>query len=174
MLNWWLVGFSRGDIDTVEISGVSEIKGVAHVGGLVGIAEEGHLRKTSATLNVSELHGNGGKIGGLVGFLQGMGCFITNSYFRGAVNAPNSENVGGLVGTSRGGISLSYAVSDVFGNSNVGTFIGDTRFGGKDRIVLSFASPINDESPTGNFVGTNTPDSFRAVKFAVIDPLNDH
>ena len=173
-----LVGFSQGIIDSVEIIGNSLVEGYVNVGGLVGIVGQGYLRKTSSIANVKGLPngggGNiGGNIGGLVGYLRGMGAYVTSSYFRGDVNAPGSKNVGGLVGLATGGVAFSYAVANVSRSIKSGLLIGEMDSAGKNRVAHSFASPIDNESDEGSFIGGSSLDGLINVKFATL-AVGDH
>jgi len=124
-----------------------DVTGVSYIGGLIG-GNYGVLSRSYATGNVS---GSGEMIGGLVGYnsatliegshatgsvtgtTAGGGSLgglvgtsdgtITQSYATGAVSSTGNE-VGGLVGRMSGDISYAYSTGDVTGGDHTGGLIG--------------------------------------------------
>lgn len=129
-----LVGYFDG-IDGVidEASATAVIEGDESVGGLVGYLRAGEVFRSFAEGNVTGLKDD--NVGGLVGYGRGS---IQASYATGTV--VGDGDVGGLVGDLRDGqISGSYAVGNVTGTSNdVGGLVGYSR--GDSSVSQSFAT----------------------------------
>jgi filamentous hemagglutinin family protein len=108
----------------------SEADIIGGSGGLVGYAADTMIAGCHVTGNVTS---NGSSLGGLVGYydIRADGYGISNCYAKGVVNAPSSNDVGGLIGTvsaSRAGapvlITGSFATGAVTGFNHVGGLVG--------------------------------------------------
>ena len=143
-----LVGYNKGTISDSHVTG--EVSGVSSIGGLVGLSQEGDVKTSYATSDVS---GMGGTVGGLVGLSHS----IHESYATGDVSG--SGAVGGLVGLTRGTISRSFATGDVNGEEKVGGLVGHNAGGPDAYIEQSFATgEVNGEEFVGGLVGHNKDD----------------
>lgn len=148
-------------------------------GGLIGAADlrtnAGMLTVDSsfATGNVlaSPTYGGFGNFGGLIGRLNTKAGTITNSYATGDVYAPNSNSIGGLIGSanSRGRdnymltIDGSYATGNVTGNRTVGGLVGSLT---GDFVSTRFGTPsghISNSWSSGNTVSTAPTTGFRGI-----------
>ncbi len=159
-----LVGRNVGSLSDVHAS--AEASGANNVGGLVGANDGGSISNAYATGNatattdcagglagyntssitLSHASGTatgGGHAGGLVGFNEGTGSSVTDSYATGTVSA-TARFSGGLVGENEGTVSGSYATGAVSGTISVGGLIGENQ-----EIVI-------DSYATGNVTGTGT------------------
>ncbi|MAL16538.1 MAG: hypothetical protein CL670_09815 [Balneola sp.] len=100
-----------------------KIEGSTYIGGLVGYANEGAIIKLSSSKG--EVIGTESGIGGLLGQLD-YGSRISESFSNGKVTG--QIQVGGLVGSNRGGlITNNYSRSTVSTNNNgqdIGGFVG--------------------------------------------------
>ena len=160
-----LAGRNTGTITECSVTGRAEASN-SHVGGLVGLNEEGGtISASSAAVRVisegtiagglvgrnrpggsitaghatGEVSANAtaGVVGGLVGINEGS---ITTSYATGATDSSNDG--GGLVGINAGSITTSYAT---------GRVAGDTRFFG--GLVGINAGSITTSYATGRVAG---------------------
>jgi hypothetical protein len=170
-----LVGYSAGQIVNTEAH-VSVLvgEGIADgAGGLVGGHEQGTIRDSLATGNVTS-HGRSA-VGGLVGYnywhahiensrasgdvthidgSSGAGGLagwnsestIINSHATGHVTAENTNDVGGLIGEMGYGATLE-------GGSASGTVIGDRRTGGLIGRVWQEGNWISDVQARGDVTG---------------------
>ncbi len=149
-----LAGYSRAEIDGLQVSG--EVTGAGiYVGGLIGFsAGEGRIRNSSSAVYVEGDESVGGlagrntgvlassfstgavsggyRVGGLVGF--NMLGQIDDCYAR--VEVTGLENVGGLVGDNRNTIRNCFATGAVTGETDVGGLVGFGRHGGS--VASSF------------------------------------
>jgi hypothetical protein len=126
-----LFGYTVGSsISNIGLENV-DITGRSHVGGLVGINENGTISNSYSTGDVS---GGGTFVGGLAGVSIGN---ITASYSKGNVSGADNY-IGGFVGMSENGtISNSYSTGDVSIEDvsmesfdiSVGGFVGGSRDG---------------------------------------------
>ena len=114
------------------IGNLAEYTGIGntfkYIGGLVGLQQSGSITASRATGDVYGGGGGQGRVGGLVGYSEGL---ITASQATGDVygGGGSQDSVGGLVGYSEGLITASQATGDVDGGS------GDySRVGGQDQL----------------------------------------
>ena len=146
-----LAGGSSGAIDSSFVT--TNVTGYGNTGGLVG-NNSGALNSSYSTgavasfLNASPA---GSNLGGLVGLNNG--GTIALGYTTGSVNAPDTAQVGGLVGSSTGAsaaILQSYARgSSITGYSQVGGLVGNN--GAAAAIV---GSRLIDGVGTAGVTGT--------------------
>ena len=119
-----LVG--RGDSIITNSYAKGSVKGADYVGGLVGLSN-GAITSSYATGSATATS-SFAEVGGLVGRLYGS---VMNSYATGSVTGAFSYfAIGGLVGLNDGDITNSYATGFVTGNDNVGGLVGRSRDGG--------------------------------------------
>ncbi|MGU3494386.1 MBG domain-containing protein [Xanthobacteraceae bacterium A53D] len=142
-----LLGFldATSNLDASSASGPTSTTGdnmQGTVGGLVG-SNSGSITNSHATGAVTS---GGDTVGGLVGRNDSGTGSIANSYATGTVTAEGMDisgsiyggnYVGGLVGTSGGDISRSYATGTVAGRIRVGGLVGDVDGG---SITESYAN----------------------------------
>ncbi|MBF6650588.1 filamentous hemagglutinin N-terminal domain-containing protein, partial [Methylobacter sp. BlB1] len=144
-------------------------------GGLIGFADLGvstgmlTVDGSFATGDVvlTDNYGGFGYAGGLIGRLNTKAGTITNSYATGDVYAPNSNAIGGLIGsaTSRGRdgymltISGSYATGNVTGYRTVGGLVGS--LGGAFSKTPS--ATISNSWSSGKVASTAPSTGFRGV-----------
>jgi hypothetical protein len=115
-----LIGMNTGRIGLCWSSG--EVSGLAYVGGLVGLNDEGTVRECYSRANVT----GDRNVGGLVGKTTDESSEVTNCYATGIVVA--DQYVGGLVGqVEQGRVYKCYSVGGVTGNRDVGGFTGRVR-----------------------------------------------
>jgi len=122
---------------------------IGYIGGLVGLNTATSISGCYATGNVI---GNGGSIGGLVGFNNGQ-CTISNCYATGnaSIISGNRDNVGGLVGDNvyYSTISNCYATGNASGNQdNAGGLVGRNA----SNSIISYCYATGSVSG-GNYVG---------------------
>ncbi len=145
-----------------------------NLGGLVGQNVDGRIDHSYATGIVTSTTLGANNIGGLVGlnsfFSAALGGKITNSYATGDVFAPNSDNVGGIVGKNDGSIKDSqYIGGTVTGREAVGGVAGyntgsPAAGGGLDHANAS--GTIIGIKRVGGVVGTNSTGN--AVNYATV------
>ena len=121
-----LVGLHQGDVISNSYASCL-VSGADGVGGLVGY----NLGSISGSFATGSVSGSGRQVGGLVGYLD-FRTDISVSYATGSVSGV--EEVGGLVGESRGDISDSYSTGSVFGDDYVGGLVGQ----GGENIANSY------------------------------------
>ena len=145
-----LVGENKGSISSSYAKGT--VSGDSQTGGLVGR----HLGGTiSGSYSGSEVAGTDSRIGGLVGVNES-NARIVNSHTRQEVRVSGTDQVGGLVGENKGGISNSYARGAVTGNSQTGGLVGVNE--SNARIVSSHVyreSRVSGKDQVGGLVGEN-------------------
>jgi filamentous hemagglutinin family protein len=153
-----LVGLNEGLVFGDSVSGTASTAGDAthaSVGGLVGYDMNGTIANSSSFATVS--CGNICSAGGLDGY-NDVGSTISDSVASGDVTGGTEANVGGLVGSSAGLITLSDAIGAVSGGeaANVGGLAGSTPSG---TITYSWASgAVNGGTGSydGGLVGLNS------------------
>ncbi|WP_211664962.1 hypothetical protein, partial [Litorilituus lipolyticus] len=141
----------------------------AGVGGLIGWADVNSFKiiiRDAGALGDIDVTGTGDEIGGLIGYTFSYttdGFIILDAFAKGNINAlaPNAttDKIGGLIGEVRGQITIdrSYASGDVYGNDNVGGFIG----GFYDQYIASVKGEITKSYSSGDVFGfdnTSTDD----------------
>ncbi|MEY3367202.1 MAG: hypothetical protein RI973_357 [Bacteroidota bacterium] len=129
-------------IDSCSVLGT--VTGNTNVGGLAGYC---YFSITHSSVGgvISNAGASPGDIGGLVGELD-TGTFIQFSYFYGEINAPQTDNVGGLVGFNQGSISNCYVNSkNITALSDAGGIAG----------YLHASGSIKDCFTIGNITGTD-------------------
>jgi filamentous hemagglutinin family protein len=117
------------------------IRGVNHVGSLVGFNDE---LVTNSYVSGGNVIGTGAYVGGLVG-ANYLGSWITYSFASAHVEGPNYAGV--LAGISRGSISYSHSSGSVSGLSNIGGLAGF------NESPISYCSSSANVSGTGNYIG---------------------
>ena len=153
---------SRSDTDNVglfsrlaegaAIRGViladSRTNGRDGVGSLVGF-NAGVIEDCSVTGSIVS---GRNQIGGLVG-TNAEGASMSRSYAIGSVFG-RDDNVGGLVGESRGSISDSYAIASVSGRGDyVGGLVGRNGGDASIRNTYAFSTVVGTTTRTGGLVG---------------------
>ena len=122
-----LVGYASHSflIDNCTVQGTGKVKGISHIGGLVGGSIginniDGKISNSSGKINVE---GSQSMVGGLAGHVEK--TQVSNCYAVGDVTGTDSE-VGGLVGVvnMRSSITQSYSLGKAVGKSKVGGLIG--------------------------------------------------
>ncbi len=145
----------------VEVSSVVIIEGFLHGfgGGLLGRAGTGatdvqvRIQNTSSAAAVSGRETNSDYIGGLVGYGE-RDVTLTEGHATGSV-AGRGDNIGGLVGSSKGTVSGS-ATESVIGNGalgsdNVGGLVGHNT----GTVTGSATGSVTGSSIVGGLVGYN-------------------
>ncbi len=158
-----LAGVNNGTITNVQSS--VPVTGFFQVGGLVGDQLGGSITNSSSSGVVtgeivpgSTSSGNPGPIGGLVGELDAGS--ITGSSATGAVTALDGDSIGGLIGLTNAGttVTLSFATGNVnaIPLTNGGVSIGGL-IGLNDSVVTeSFATgAVTGEQFVGGLIGDN-------------------
>jgi hypothetical protein len=151
------IGGLAGSASTTTIKGCSsetKVEGNSAVGGLIGTC----LYNTSISESSSSayVYAKSNRIGGLIGGTWS-DATITDCNTTGLVYAPNSDGVGGLIGSIWGGsnegtiIKYCNAIGLVDGNMNVGGLIGEAFFG-KIKECYSIAI-INGTENVGGLAG---------------------
>ena len=147
-----LVGYNEGDVSKSYATGT--VNGTNfHVGGLVGLNQDGNVRESYATGSVTGDNDVGGLVGGNIGE-------VSESYATGSVTG--ESEVGGLVGLNGGTVSESYAIGAVNSDgNNVGGLIGqigrDSSLGDnnhilRDSYVLEDAELTDENKVIGEIV----------------------
>ena len=115
-----LIGLNTGRVDLCWSSG--NISGVAYIGGLTGLTDDGTVKQCYSRANVT----GDRNVGSLVGKITDESSEITNCYATGTVEA--NQYVGGLVGqVEQGTVYKCYSVGSVSGNQDVGGLTGFVR-----------------------------------------------
>ena len=135
------------------------VTGNSLVGGLTG-SNGGTISASSSTSTVNGIGRYSGDIGGLVG-TNGPAFYVDHSetgiltqcYSAGAVNAGQSDKVGGLVGCNWGSVSECYSTNSVDGYSDVGGLVGSNP--GEVMHCYSAGSVRSVGAGGGGLVGTN-------------------
>jgi filamentous hemagglutinin family protein len=118
-----LIGGSENATVTESYS-TATVSGASTIGGLIGNSVQTAVSLSYATGSVT---GSGNDIGGLIGYSD-LNSSISQSNASGAVTgSATSDNVGGLIGTSDGTVSTSYATGIVSGGNSVGGLIGQSQ-----------------------------------------------
>ncbi|BBM89294.1 hypothetical protein COTS27_00991 [Spirochaetota bacterium] len=155
-------GFGEGLFGAVETSGVIKncaliavkISGNTHIGGLVGLLDNGTILHSYTSGSIL----TGVSVGGLVGIIQ-RGS-IMSSYS--SMSITGITFLGGLVGqipTRNGSVTNSYATGTVTSTdllASNGGLIGTLAFGGVTNSY-STGHPVGPGSDIGGFVGKFTP-----------------
>ncbi|ACV12247.1 GLUG domain protein [Halorhabdus utahensis DSM 12940] len=139
-----LVGYADGTTSTATITdsyAVGDALGDKRVGGLVGTAIQTEINRTYATGGATGTQSN---IGGLVGNATGTNTRVSNSYAVGSVTG--NSPVGGLIGTSEDGASVTDAYWDL------NTTGQDTSAGGTGLTT----SELKGNESLAGFTFTNT------------------
>lgn len=152
VLGYYEVGGLIGEMDNPDgikivddSHAFGDVTGYQRVGGLVGFAETANaapaeyleITNSSASGTVTGLPGSSGqvRVGGLLGglFTQNDGMvFSNNSYLGTAVNAPDFNQVGGLIGE----VLLDGGNTVISGNTVGGSIEGDSKVGGLIGYLL--------------------------------------
>ena len=110
-----LVGFSSAAVVGCDSTG--NVTGTAYVGGLVGVADGGLIRRCHGNCVVSGSGDDSHHIGGLLGSNGDRGTtgagIVTECFSEGTVNGGESGFVGGLMGGNFGSVSECYSTSTV-------------------------------------------------------------
>ena len=126
----------------------SRTNGRDGVGSLVGF-NAGVIEDCSVTGSIVS---GRNQIGGLVG-TNAEGASMSRSYAIGSVFG-RDDNVGGLVGESRGSISDSYAIASVSGRGDyVGGLVGRNGGDASIRNTYAFSTVVGTTTRTGGLVG---------------------
>ena len=126
----------------------SRTNGRDSVGSLVGF-NAGVIEDCFVTGSIAS---GGNQIGGLVG-TNAEGASMSRSYAIGSVFG-RDDNVGGLVGESRGSISDSYAIASVSGRGDyVGGLVGRNGGDASIRNTYAFSTVVGTTTRTGGLVG---------------------
>ena len=142
-----LVGENKGSISNSYARG--SVTGGSQTGGLVGL----HLGGTiSGSYALNQVVGTAPGVGGLVGVNES-NARIVNSHTRQEVRVSGKDQVGGLVGENKGGISNSYARGTVTGGSQTGGLVGENS--GLVRSAYSTGAVGGTDLP-GRLVGVNS------------------
>jgi hypothetical protein len=148
-----LVGKAGGSIDSCYYLG-EYVSGLDYVGGLAGFA----VNVKNSFVTADSVNGRDN-----VGGFAGRANFTDSSYSTAKVKG--GDNVGGLIGSSYGGVSNSYALGHVVGesekssagNDNVGGLIGYLY---KGSIIKSMAlGDVSGTTKLGGLVGRFDGDS---------------
>jgi hypothetical protein len=115
-----LVGLNTGDIGLCWSSG--NVSGVAYVGGLVGLTDDGTVKQCYSRANATGQR----NVGGLAGKTTDESSEVSNCYALGTVEG--DQYVGGLVGqVEQGRVYKCYSAGSVSGNRDVGGLTGRIR-----------------------------------------------
>jgi len=129
------------------------ISGYDWTGGLIGMQTGGFINDSYSTGSISETATSYAYFGGLLG---GGGGTISRSYSTCDVYAPNSDNVGGLVGLYEStSIANCYARGDATGNDYVGGLYGQNDY---DTTILNCYSTglVTGNTNVGGLIGGDT------------------
>ncbi|MHB1949063.1 MAG: two-partner secretion domain-containing protein, partial [Gammaproteobacteria bacterium] len=160
-----VIGSVQGLNSAISISQASSsatVNGIApsfsqYIGGVIGSAV-GNVAISNAysTGDVNVSSSSSTAVGGLIGYADGIS--IQKSFSAGIVNAQNSAaDVGGFIGEmdlNYSGVSItdSYSTSTVFGNLNVGGFIGLSN--GTNTLTNTYSiGDVNGVINVGGFIG---------------------
>lgn len=108
---------------------------VTDVGGAIGKSSGADLNLVAVRADIETSAGE--SVGGLVGREYIDSTIAFASYFQGDINAPASDGVGGLYGTTNANVDFMHASGSISGNSDVGGLVGYAQ--GSD-ITRSFYS----------------------------------
>ena len=159
-----LIGVNKADItggrDTVEDEDAGMYINKIYNNGVINVGTYGD---TDNDGDYEFTAGTGQNIGGLIGDNQ-KGS-LTAGYNTGAINAADSENVGGIAGSNSGTIDQVFNTvmvkpgskqdAAIEGGKNVGGLVGNNS--GTLRNAYNKTSEVNgNDSYTGNLVGTNS------------------
>ncbi len=158
-------GGGIGVIEQVAVEGT--IAGEGRVGGVVGESFEygGEITESYVLGEVLGV-GSGNGIGGVVGasgrFFSGHSierCFVAAN-----VSAPDSSQVGGLVGRTSfdGSIEDCYVIGNVTGDTTVGGVVGDTSSNGTSFENVYAAGEVNGDDAGGLYGSTGGSDTYTA------------
>ena len=99
------------------------VEGETNVGLLAGSLRSGIVERVSAQGSVRGIGGN--KVGGLIGFIDGVEAVVQDSFIDVALEVEGGANHGGLVGLSEGIVRNCYATGTVRTNvQSVGGLVG--------------------------------------------------
>lgn len=141
--------YTGGTITKSYASG--DIWGGNKIGGLVGYAKDTTISKSYATGSV---RADGSSGGGLVGTLET--STVNYSYATGNIHSFGGGDLGGLVGTTTGAVTLmqDYARGNI--ESTFGDFIGGFIGHGGDGLMVSDAysqGDVTGDDSVGGFIG---------------------
>ncbi len=132
-------------ISNLHIQGIEYLGLFGHLGSQAKISNLG--------LEVMDVNGTGGYVGGLAGESYGS---ITKSYSSGTVNGTRSR-VGALVGENHGSITTSRSTGMVTGFGDVGGLVG---YNGSGDISTSYSTgSVSGSLFVGGLVGVNDNNS---------------
>ncbi|MHC4266527.1 MAG: GLUG motif-containing protein [Planctomycetota bacterium] len=146
-----LAGSNHGIItdcySSTKVIGQGNFSGSVGTGGLIG-SNDGQVSNCYSTADVN---GNNNYVGGLIGYNSDDGV-IFNCYATGNVQGGN--DLGGLVGSNWGSVSLCSAAGNVSGNWFVGGLAGKNRGTITESCSTSY---VTGDDAVGGFVGNSYP-----------------
>ncbi|MDC0980387.1 Calx-beta domain-containing protein [Bdellovibrionales bacterium] len=169
------VGSNHGTISNVEVTGVSSVKGVSSIGGLVGLSN-GIISNSRSSANVrATTQGAGGLIG-----VAASSSNTFHSYSQGTVKG--TSQVGGLIGeayssaTITGCFSAGDVTADTVETLSVGRLYGLASGGGaapntSSNAYLATQSVNNTNNGSFHNFGANSR-SFAELSNNLTDPIS--
>lgn len=147
---------SDGVVDTGEIQGLKQGETSQNIGGLIGnnTTENGKTGSLTAGYNTGAINASGStNVGGIAGSNAG----IIGEVFNTVMTADGQNqtitggtNVGGLVGNNSGTLSNAYNTTEVKGNANVGTIIGNNATNNVSNVYNTWDTENSKLISTGN------------------------
>ena len=185
-----LFGTNSGKFETSSLINTvnGQVIGTNNVGGLIGYntgeiiggrkdvngTDVGYYKYKIYNNGVITIKGNGSNIGGLIGnntTENGKTGSLTAGYNTGAINAANSENVGGIAGSNSGTIDQVFntvmvkpedknngQAEAITGGTNVGGLVGENTNNGTLSNAYNTTEVVGkfDNAIVGNAVGVNS------------------
>ncbi len=153
-------GLAGGSLSGSLITGsaaLGDVQGDTRLGGLVGYQENSVVENCFASGRVNSEQTGNVMVGGLIGFSEGiLGASVLSSYATGSVNAPNGDQVGGLIGRKANGlVEYCYASGNVTGAELVGGLIG-YHYSGATIINCYAGGNVAGNRSIGGLVGLNS------------------
>lgn len=147
---------NNGKVDAGEITGLQQGETSQNIGGLIGnnTTENGKTGSLTAGYNTGAINaGSSTNVGGIAGSNAGTIDQVFNTVM--TENGENQTitggtNVGGLVGNNSGTLSNAYNTTEVKGNANVGTIIGNNATNNVSNVYNTWDTENSTLISTGN------------------------
>ena len=142
-------------VNKANIKGTSTATNICYVGGIVGYYVGASISECS---NYGEIVGNGGNVGGIVGYANGSWVKITDCHNRGDISGC-IQKIGGIVGYMDLGIMSNCTVASCSINANspyIGAVLGCNtnsklrdNYYNDDVVVITYGTILNGTDPRG-------------------------